>query len=129
MAAGALCNHVLLNWQGGEVRSNAADRDAGGLYILDEATATLTGVTFAQNTAARGAALIVDAAEVLLAGGALTDNTATDWGGGVWMPGFGRLTFEGVALSGNTPDEVYTDRPLVVGPTATTVCEAGSCSP
>jgi hypothetical protein len=128
-AAGALCNNTRLVWDGGEIRGNVANADAGGLYILDESTGSLTGVDIRDNTAARGAGLLVDDADLTVSGGTISDNAATAWGGGLWMPGYGRVTLAAVPFSGNTPDEVYAGAAVVVGPVATTVCEGGGCAP
>jgi hypothetical protein len=114
---------------GAKAGGNVANADAGGLYILDESTGSLTGVDIRDNTAARGAGLLVDDADLTVSGGTISDNAATAWGGGLWMPGYGRVTLAAVPFSGNTPDEVYAGAAVVVGPVATTVCEGGGCAP
>ncbi len=85
---------------GGQIISNAADDRGGGVYVY-LGSATLSGGQVAGNTAPDGGGVYVSDSSAVFTqtGGVLTHNTATDYGGGVYIALGSATLSEGQILS------------------------------
>ena len=89
-----------------QFNSNTAGGSGGALSVVDSARTEVTSSTFSRNSAdAEGGAIwLLRTTDTVVAGGNLDRNAATD-GGGLAAKDGERLTFDVVALSGNTASD------------------------
>ena len=84
---------------GGTISRNSATNDGGGVYVGKKCTLTLSGTAFTGNKAKWGGAIyLTDNSSMTMTSGTLTQNTASEQGGGV----FSYSDSSSCALSGGT---------------------------
>ena len=102
---GAVCLYsdsgldAKLDMTGGTISRNSATNDGGGVYVGKKCTLTLSGTAFTGNKAKWGGAIyLTDNSSMTMTSGTLTQNTASEQGGGV----FSYSDSSSCALSGGT---------------------------
>ena len=102
---GAVCLYsdsgldAKLDMTGGTISGNSATNDGGGVYVGKKCTLTLSGTAFTGNKAKWGGAIyLTDNSSMTMTSGTLTQNTASEQGGGV----FSYSDSSSCALSGGT---------------------------
>ncbi|MEQ1503015.1 MAG: putative metal-binding motif-containing protein [Myxococcota bacterium] len=94
---------------GAVVTNNVATLGGGGVYA-EYVNLALDGVEVRGNTAPRGAGIYQLGWEVLVTAGSVTENVASDAGGGLYVTEFPNTTLDGVDLGAdatdNAPDDV-----------------------
>jgi len=113
------------------------DNDApsgGGGYLASfaklDSQITFVGGEVSDNRADYGAGLFVFNASMTLDGLAITDNTATVLGGGLFLSDHAGVTASACPLSGNTPEDAYVfdaDASHTWDTTASFTCSASGC--
>ena len=87
---------------GGSLSGNNAYL-GGGVYVgIDGGEMTLSGGTVERNTSANGAGIYVDSSALRVESGAIRDNSATAYGGAVYLQGSGQLHASGGTITGNS---------------------------
>ncbi len=81
--------------------ATAANSGGGGMVNLSNSAPVLTGVTFRENTAARGGGMYNSSSHPALVNGMFENNTATQSQGGGVYNNAGSLEFTNVTFSGN----------------------------
>ena len=102
---GAVCLYsdsgldAKLDMTGGTISRNSATNDGGGVYVGKKCILTLSGTAFTGNKAKWGGAIyLTDNSSMTMTSGTLTQNTASEQGGGV----FSYSDSSSCALSGGT---------------------------
>jgi hypothetical protein len=104
LTIGSVLNTTTLDVTGGSVSSNTAPQAGGGVET-NNSTTTLTNVNVSTNGVdVNGGGVHVQAADsVTIDGGAFSDNTAGQEGGGLWNSSTGTMTIQnGTIISNNT---------------------------
>ncbi len=100
--AGAIHNDdATLTINDSQFSNNSAPETGGAIKSDDESTLIITNSTLDHNTAGDGAA-IRNSGSLTITGTQITDNTATDWGGGLFSSSSGTVDITGTTFSGNT---------------------------
>ncbi|AEF84790.1 putative extracellular nuclease [Treponema primitia ZAS-2] len=131
---GVYASNFTLN--AGTISNNTATNNGGGVFKAGYDTFTMNGGTIggssssANNTAAMGAGVYVDAAEFELKAGTISYNTATTRGGGVYVKTFATLTMSGSGgtISNNSVSGIGSGGGVFVDASATFTMSAGAIS-
>ncbi len=100
--AGAIHNDdATLTINDSQFSNNSAPETGGAIKSDDESMLIITNSTLDHNTAGDGAA-IRNSGSLTITGTQITDNTATDWGGGLFSSSSGTVDITGTTFSGNT---------------------------
>ena len=99
-------NDTSFTFEGGEISENEATGNGGGVYIANSATFTMTGGTIKKNKAASGAGIYNSAENTApsssITNGTITENEASEKGGGICNENHSVLTVTGGEISKNT---------------------------
>ncbi len=98
-------NGTSFTFEGGEISENEATGNGGGVYIAGSATFTMTGGTIKKNKAASGAGIYNSddtAPSSSITNGTITENEASEKGGGICNTTHSVLTVTGGEISKNT---------------------------
>ena len=99
-------NGTSFTFEGGEISENEATGNGGGVYIANSATFTMTGGTIKKNKAASGAGIYNSAYNTApsssITNGTITENEASEKGGGICNTTHSVLTVTGGEISKNT---------------------------
>ena len=83
-------------------RGNLSDGIGGALYIVAGSGTVLRGNRVEQNSATNGGGIAFDSADVLVEANVIAANTATEWGGGIYVRGYSRPTLVANTITSNT---------------------------
>jgi len=98
-----LANSVTFNMSGGKISENYSGNYSGGVSVALYAVFTLSGNgEISGNTAVSGAGVTNYSGTLVINGGEISNNTARDFGGGVYNYVFAKFVMNGGAITGNT---------------------------
>lgn len=97
-----LQNFVTMDFKGGQVSDNTASNNGGGIFVANKTKMNMSGGTVSGNKAIQGGGVAAYEASIIMTGGEIRSNTASENGGGVLVQKKSSVTLAGGSIHSNS---------------------------